>query len=285
MHDLDLRPLSVGEILDRSFGLFRRLAIPLIVVQLICVGLVVPLQSYFVAGGQQISVGYFAVFLLGFLLSSLASAATALIISRTYLGARLAPVPAIGLALPKVVPLLLLSLSLGLILFVSLLPTLLLVTAGGAMLQQAAAGGASLTVGVIAMLVGVLLMALPFFVLAGLLVTTPALVIEDLGAGRALTRSWQLTRGNRVRVIAVLFVTVVVLLIPYMGVAVLGVVLTGGANSGGAAALFTALSSLTSLVLTPLFYCVLTLMYYDLRVRREGFDLERLATSLELSRP
>jgi hypothetical protein len=30
----------------------------------------------------------------------------------------------------------------------------------------------------------------------------------------------------------------------------------------------------------PLFYCVLTVAYYDLRVRKEGFDLEVLAAAL-----
>ena len=32
-----------------------------------------------------------------------------------------------------------------------------------------------------------------------------------------------------------------------------------------------------SLLLTPLLYCVVTLLYFDLRVRREAFDLEMLA--------
>jgi hypothetical protein len=33
-------------------------------------------------------------------------------------------------------------------------------------------------------------------------------------------------------------------------------------------------------VLTPLLSCVLTLVYYDLRVRREGFDLQVLSEQL-----
>jgi hypothetical protein len=31
----------------------------------------------------------------------------------------------------------------------------------------------------------------------------------------------------------------------------------------------------------PMLYCVLTIAYYDLRVRKEGFDLEVLASSLQ----
>ena len=42
----------------------------------------------------------------------------------------------------------------------------------------------------------------------------------------------------------------------------------------------TALQSLLQVLITPLFYCLLTVAYYDLRVRKEAFDLEVLASSL-----
>jgi hypothetical protein len=40
-------------------------------------------------------------------------------------------------------------------------------------------------------------------------------------------------------------------------------------------------SGLVQMLIYPLFYCVLTVTYYDLRVRKEGFDLELLASSLQ----
>ena len=40
------------------------------------------------------------------------------------------------------------------------------------------------------------------------------------------------------------------------------------------------LGGLIQLLIYPLFYCVLTVAYYDLRVRKEGFDLEVLASTL-----
>ncbi|MEP6473353.1 MAG: hypothetical protein ABJC74_06510, partial [Gemmatimonadota bacterium] len=40
------------------------------------------------------------------------------------------------------------------------------------------------------------------------------------------------------------------------------------------------LSLVVRTFLTPLIYCVLTVAYFDLRVRAEGFDLEMLAGSL-----
>jgi hypothetical protein len=38
--------------------------------------------------------------------------------------------------------------------------------------------------------------------------------------------------------------------------------------------------ALVPIVLTPLLSCVFTLLYYDLRIRREGFDLQILSQHL-----
>ena len=42
-----------------------------------------------------------------------------------------------------------------------------------------------------------------------------------------------------------------------------------------------AIGGLVQIFIYPLFYCVLTVTYYDLRVRKEGFDLELLASALQ----
>jgi hypothetical protein len=39
--------------------------------------------------------------------------------------------------------------------------------------------------------------------------------------------------------------------------------------------------AVVQMLLYPLLYCVLTVAYYDLRVRKEGFDLEVLASNLQ----
>ena len=44
--------------------------------------------------------------------------------------------------------------------------------------------------------------------------------------------------------------------------------------------LAVAISGVAQIFIYPLFYCVLTVAYYDLRVRKEGFDLEVLASTL-----
>ena len=42
-----------------------------------------------------------------------------------------------------------------------------------------------------------------------------------------------------------------------------------------------AVGGLVQMFIYPVLYCVLTVTYYDLRVRKEGFDLELLASSLQ----
>jgi hypothetical protein len=50
--------------------------------------------------------------------------------------------------------------------------------------------------------------------------------------------------------------------------------------AGAGAVLALAITGLVQIFIYPLFYCVLTITYYDLRVRKEGFDLELLASQL-----
>ena len=64
----------------------------------------------------------------------------------------------------------------------------------------------------------------------------------------------------------------------------------GAAAAPGAATQVTtamlvggALGSLLMLAINPLMYCILVVAYYDLRVRKEAFDLDLLATTLEHS--
>jgi hypothetical protein len=63
-----------------------------------------------------------------------------------------------------------------------------------------------------------------------------------------------------------------------------------GIAIGGAAAMFgdaagtsvgvLVLESLLQIFIYPYVYVVMTVLYYDLRVRKEGFDLELLASTL-----
>ena len=83
-----LRPLSVGEILDVSFTLYRRHFAPLATVALICSGIPMVLNLFLQSAGGILSnlpllALYYVVFAV---LNSIATAATVFIVSESYLG-------------------------------------------------------------------------------------------------------------------------------------------------------------------------------------------------------
>jgi uncharacterized membrane protein len=136
---------------------------------------------------------------------------------------------------------------------------------------------------------GLLLIVFPGVILAvGLAVAIPAVVIESgQSASGALSRSWELTRGSRWRIFGLGITLFVLLYIPVVAIGgVMAMLIPSGATAGfGATSTATivalAIGGVVQLFIYPLFYCVLTVTYYDLRVRKEGFDLELLASSLQ----
>lgn len=273
-----LRPMSAGEILDVSFGLYRRLFVPLVLIQVICQSVPFLLGLYAAAlgpGGETIAVTLGS-YLLSFLLGALASGGTAIVISENYLGRELGAMDGLRRALPRFPSLIGVSLLVALLVGVSVLPFAIAIgaSAWGVGTEQA---GLAVALG----LVGLLLLLLPIATFSGLAVSTPALVIEQLRAPtRALGRSWRLTRGSRLRIVGLLFVFFVILAVPFIGMSLLLAMIVGALDTTAGQVASTVVASLLSFVLGPILYCILTLTYYDLRVRKEAFDLEILSTQL-----
>jgi hypothetical protein len=251
-----LRPLGVGEILDTSFSLYRRHFGALATVSLVCTGLPLVLRLFVEASG-----GLFAhltltlLYLLSLVVLSLvATGATVFIVSESYLGRPLTAREALVRATPYM----------GRILIASLLM--------------------ALSIGL-----GFILLVIPSFILAvGLAVAIPAVVLEPgRSASAALSRSWELTRGSRWRILGLGITLFVLLYVPVVAISGLVAVLiprdtaAGLGASSTAAIVGLAIGGVVQLFIYPLFYCVLTVTYYDLRVRKEGFDLELLASSLQ----
>ena len=247
-----LRPLSVGEILDVSFTLYRRHFATLGTVAVVCSGLPVLLSLYIEASGgilQNLSLTlvYYVVFTV---LSSIATAATVFVVSASYLGQ---PLKAAG-ALKRATPLL------GRLIVCSLL--------------------LAIVVGF-----GFLFFMIPGIVLlCGLVLAFPSLVLEPGSSPTgALSRSWSLTRGSRWRMLGLLATLVILLYVPIIAIgAIATVVLPAGGTGSLTPGLMTlAVVGVLQMLLYPLLYCVLTVAYYALRVRKEGFDLEVLASTLQ----
>ena len=106
----------------------------------------------------------------------------------------------------------------------------------------------------------------------------PAIMVEGLKAGPSLKRSTELAKGHRGKVFAIMVVINLLVVLLSSGVGtiaklVLNVESTGGAIFGNA------IDSLMTILLTPLGIVANILLYYDLRIRKEGFDLEMLSLS------
>ncbi len=134
-------------------------------------------------------------------------------------------------------------------------------------------------------MVGYALLIVPGVIFAlWLALTTQAVVVEGRSATAAMGRSKQLASGNLGKVFAVYFVTVII-----------GMVLASCCNSVGvlAARQAAADGSVASLVIrgscslagrvlgAPIYATALILLYYDLRIRKEAFDLEMLAQTMD----
>lgn len=133
-----------------------------------------------------------------------------------------------------------------------------------------------------ALFVGFLLLVVPGLILTVRLVFTPIVAVLEGVTGRAaFTRSAALSRSFYWRNVKVLLLFLCVLwsVFALSGV-VMGVV---AAVSGGSLMTERITRTLLMLVMVSLYpwmFAALTLMYYDLRVRKEAYDLRALAEDL-----
>ena len=242
-----LRPLSTGEVLDVSFGLYRALFVPLVIVALVTRALPAIMGIYLqaVGGLTQHWMLFLAQLFISVFLSAIGVAATTHIVAGAYLGTDVSANDALRQA-------------------VGLLGRLLILT----MMT-------SLVIGF-----GTLLLIVPGVILfCGLALSTTVLVLESpISPNNAMNRSWQLTRGFRWKVLLTVLVVVLLLMVPTMLVSLMGVF--GTLVGLWSRFIPLVLVGVLEIFVYPFFYIVITVLYYDLRVRKEGLDLELLATAM-----
>jgi hypothetical protein len=197
------------------------------------------------------------------------------IISDSYLGREPQFGDALGFGVGKIVPLFLVGLGKTLIL------SLLAVACGLVFaLTIAAAKGGGALFALLAFVEVIAIVWLVFYVACGYMMTTPVVVLENLSSSfDSFGRSWEITKGARGRVFGLVFVaTLLASVLPSVILSAMGAFVVQIAP----AAMFywTILATVLPVVLTPIVPCVVTLTYYDLRVRREGFDLQLLGEQL-----
>jgi hypothetical protein len=119
-------------------------------------------------------------------------------------------------------------------------------------------------------------------------VSIPVLLFEGLKGRRALRRSFQLVKGRWWKTAGAIVCGYLIALV--VGGVLQGVVgalvFTGAGDSVLGTALINALGKgIGQLFTTPFPAAVTAVVYYDLRVRKEGFDLQLLAERLGVSPP
>jgi len=284
--------MQLGEILDGSFNIYRRHFGLFMRLSLIIVWLPTALAVYlsvrfagtplaFLNVLEQHPLGSFGlglVFLIIWVSSSLLlKAGTIRVISDSYLGQEPELGSALRFGVAKIVPLLLVALSKGLLIgLIGVFGALGmgLVTVVGRLMGPAI-GGLLVVVGVVG------LCWLVLWVACGYGTTTPIVVLEELSSSfDAFGRSWELTRGTRGKVFGTMAVAWLIgYFLPQMVISGISSFLSAEGNPA-LQTFFVVLASLIGIVLAPILPCALTLLYYDLRVRREAFDLQILSEQL-----
>ncbi len=299
--EIDLRPLRLGELLDRTFVLYRRrfwlfagiLLFPIAVVlavDLLIQGLLSSSRIGSQADPSTNPAAFFGAFaggmvsvILDFIVYSIALGAATFAISDVYLNRPTTIRGAFQKLRGRVGSLVGLLFVMG-ILFVLLFFAAAFLTAllaGALSLLGPQAGG----IAALAVLLGM-------FVLFGWIMlqfslAVPTLVLERAGVFESLSRSSQLTRGRRGQIfvgfllVTLLFYNAVILIqSPF-----LAALFSSSFQDGGApfwlAALNLIAAAVRSVLTGPFAVLVIALFYYDARVRKEALDLRLLLAKAE----
>jgi hypothetical protein len=260
-----LRPLSTGELLDKTFSLYRQnfmlffgiASLPQMVLFAFIIAFGVVSGGALAAGAGRVGanplIGAGALVVLAFAVCSLIAgaitqAATTFGVAALYLDQPITMASAFSLAKGR----------------------------------MAAVIGVTICFA-IALGIGFMLLLIPgFLVLAWYSLAVPASVVENLGVGGAFSRSSKLSKGNGGRILGVYILLVILIIVASLAVQyvialalvslksvpILGVVLSGMS------------SFVVGALVGPVITIALTLLYFDQRVRKEAFDLEHMMRSL-----
>ena len=112
---------------------------------------------------------------------------------------------------------------------------------------------------------------------------TPAVMSEGLGPIAAIRRSSALAVGSVRRILGLLLVTFVIAMFVFFTIYLLVSILLGTGQQQQQIA--GALTNAALIPITPFAAAAVTVLYYDLRIRKEGYDVELLAAEIGDARP
>jgi len=271
---VELRPLGIGEVLDVAIKIWRRNFATLVKSVVVVVAPVQVLSVLTLSslsantpqpgepGGAPVDfggdfwasvAGFLAVIALGVLAAELATAASLKAVSEAYLGTTPEWRTSLRFAVSKLRSLIWLAISTNVLLLLGL--------------------------------AGCIVPGVYFW--GAWRVATPALLLEDLRGRKARRRSRELVRGRWWPT----FVTVVLAVILNQIVAgaisspVIALAFSNQGDSIAGIIVRAITGTASSAITTPFIAAVVIVLYFDLRVRKEGFDLELLAQGVGVAPP
>lgn len=288
--DITLRPLNLGEILDRTFQLYRArflmfvgiasfaAAIDVLFRALDAAALLAAASRHIASASFGALAGLMSLVSAGVVLLALALtlAATTRAVTALYLGTKTGIIQAYSEVRRHWFRYVLVNLCAFLLAWLPAILIFIVFIAAGITFFRTAG-----LFFLVAMVVALFATApLGIWMMLRYSLANTACVFEEIGTRKALRRSVLLSKGSRGRIFVALLVVVVaqsilglVLVSPEMGVLIV---------RGGQFGHLPILATVYNLVVgffsnslcMPLYGIVLTLFYYDARIRKEGFDVE-----------
>ena len=285
---VELRPLSVGEVIDVSIKLYRRHAgtllklvalvvVPVQILSALIVVSVIPDESSTSLEGisdsfQGMATGLFLTAVLGLLATLLANAVSVKAVRDAYLG----QAPDVGASFAFVgrrFGSLIWMFTVGGVLLMGIIfvATFLVILGGGV-------AGSPL----MAVLGFLVVMVFIGVIVVRWTVAVPALLVEDVRGWRALQRSSSLVIGRFFPTLGVVALSgLMTLIFTSILRLAMGPLFSLAGDSLVTQFISSALSdTIGSLLVTPFSAAAITILYFDLRIRKEGFDIELLAQGI-----
>lgn len=291
MSQTQLRPLGFGEILDGAFTLYRRHFLVLFITTLIPLAPFGLMYARLLAGGAMTDpaaanamlgmlflLGLVSMVFIGVVFGALTRQT-----AQAYTGGRVSIgdgfVSGLRALLPMVVA--------GILMYIAMF-VLFMIVAFGAGIVAGLFGLANSIIGVvIGGLFGLVAAILAIAFLASFFAVLPVIVVERKGPIAALTRSWALARGGRLRIVGVFFVSWLITTLPVLGIMLAIGTAAALVDPTQYAAMTTtqlylqqAISTLSGSLTLPFTMACLVLLYFDRRIRSEGYDLEVATAAL-----
>lgn len=138
--------------------------------------------------------------------------------------------------------------------------------------------GGAIVKSILVMLGGLVFLVGGIYVTARLFAINEAIVLEDLGVGAALSRSGELSRGRKGHILATLGLVFIIYFLVFVAVSF-------GAAMTRSAVVSQVATTAFIMLAYPLFAITETLLYYDARIRGEGYDIELMAGALGAPAP